>query len=382
MKNIGSDRNYWVKTMCKIIDPVLVALAEKRLKVTMPVERMDDERVDYAYLEALGRTLTGIAPWLESKPVNAEEDGLRRHYADLARRAIDAGTDPDSPDYMNFSTGFQPIVDAAFLAHAIVRAPTELWQKLSQRVQTNVIHAFKLTRSRKPRFKNWLLFSAMIETALLRMGETDWDPMRIDFALKQHEQWYLGDGTYGDGPHVHVDYYNSFVIHPMLIDIIENVWEHAPDWAPLKEPIRIRAKRYATLQERSISPEGTFPVWGRSITYRFGAFQLLAQIALRGELSSEMTPSQVRCALTAVIRRMIDMEGIFDENGWLQIGFCGHQPELAEHYITTGSLYLCTAVFLPLGLTEDDPFWQGTDQPWTSKKAWSGQTVKIDKYMV
>lgn len=59
----------------------------------------------------------------------------------------------------------------------------------------------------------------MVETALYHMGE-ECDFMRIDYALRQHEQWYQGDGLYGDGPQFHADYYNSFVIQPMLVDII------------------------------------------------------------------------------------------------------------------------------------------------------------------
>ena len=38
----------------------------------------------------------------------------------------------------------------------------------------------------------------------------------------------------------------------------------------------------------------------------FGAFQLLGQMALMHQLPEEIKPSQVRCALTAVIRRMIE----------------------------------------------------------------------------
>ena len=32
---------------------------------------------------------------------------------------------------MNFTHGRQPVVDAAFLAHGILRAPNELWKKLA-----------------------------------------------------------------------------------------------------------------------------------------------------------------------------------------------------------------------------------------------------------
>jgi len=375
---MNNTRAYWIETMHRIAVPVLTALAARKLRATMPVERKRDEQIAYSHLEAFARTLVGIAPWLESSPSDPEEARLHKYYGELVRAAMDAATDPDSPDYLNFTTGYQPIVDTAFLAHAILRAPQALWHSLEPRVQVNVVHALKATRSRKPGFNNWLLFSAMIETALFAVGE-EWDRMRVDYALRQHEQWYLGDGMYSDGPHYHADYYNSFVIQPMMVDIIERVGGEADDWAQMAAPILARAQRYAAVLERSISPEGTFPVTGRSIAYRFGAFQLLAQVALRGELPTAVQPAQVRGALSAVIRRLIEAPGTFDEAGWLQIGLCGHQPELGEPYISTGSLYLCSAVFLPLGLPAEDTFWSSPDAPWTSQKAWSGLYVDIDK---
>lgn len=375
----GEQRAYWVRALTKIAGPVLMHLAGRELKKRMPVEAGDSGRARYTHLEALGRTLAGIAPWLASRPPGDEEKA-RSRLAGLAQQAIDAATDPLSPDYLNFTEGLQPIVDAAFLAHAILRAPDILWEALDARVQRNLVAALKLTRlQRKPGFNNWLLFSAMIEAALARMGERDWDRMRVDYALRQHEQWYLGDGIYGDGPHFRWDYYNSFVIQPMLLDVLQAVGDEYPEWQRLKEPALRRAQRYAVILERLISPEGTYPVIGRSSAYRFGAFQLLAQIALMRRLPPELSPAQVRCALTAVIHRTLEAPGTFDPDGWLTIGVFGHQPNLGESYISTGSLYLCTTVFLPLGLPPQDPFWKGANAPWTAQKIWSGAQAPIDR---
>ena len=121
---------------------------------------------------------------------------------------------------------------------------------------------------------------------------------------------------YGDGADFHMDYYNSFVIQPMLVDIIELDRDQSSDWKDMKERVINRAKRFAVIQERSISPEGTFPVVGRSITYRFGAFQHLAQMALQQRLDESLQPAQIRCALTAVIRKVIEMPDTFDVR-WL-----------------------------------------------------------------
>ena len=139
-----------------------------------------------------------------------------------------------------------------------------------------------------------------------------------------------------------------------------------------------RARRYAAIQERLISPEGTFPPVGRSLAYRIGAFQLLGQIALMKELPPPVKPAQVRCALTAVINRQMNAPGTFDGAGWLRIGFAGRQPDIGENYISTGSLYLCSAGFLPLGLPPEDEFWSGPAIPWTSKLIWSGENAAAD----
>jgi hypothetical protein len=370
----ASDRDNWIDTLKRIADPVLTALSERRLAATMPVEAPHGNATDrrqYTYLEALGRLLAGIAPWLESG-----DDGAR-HHADLARQSIAAAVDPSSPDYMNFTRGSQPVVDAAFLALGVLRAPTELWQKLDRSTQSRLVEALRSTRVIRPGFNNWLLFSATIEAFLARVGES-WDAMRIDYAVRQHEQWYKGDGMYGDGPQFHWDYYNSFVIHPMLLAVLDGVSKLSKASDPLYPAIVARAKRYAAVLERLISPDGSFPATGRSLAYRFGAFHLLATMAWRKELPESLLPEQVRAALTAVIRRVVEAPGTFDAKGWLTIGFCGHQPGIAEAYISTGSLYLCSTVFLPLGLPGSDVFWSNPAKPWTSRKIWNGQDIPPD----
>jgi len=100
----------------------------------------------------------------------------------------------------------------------------------------------------------------------------------------------------------------------------------------------------------------------------------LSDISLRRQLPAEVTPQQVRCALTAVMRRMIERPGTFDARGWLTIGFAGHQPGLGETYISTGSCYLCAAAWLP----GSDDFWAGAARPWTAVKVWGGEDMKAD----
>lgn len=375
-----ADRKYWVDVMVKIANPVLEALSKGELRKAMPVECKPGKEADrrkVTYLEAFGRLMAGMSPWLELGEDGSEEGQIRKKYIDLAQKSIKMAVDPQSPDFMNFTDGGQPLVDAAFLAHAILRAPKILWAQLDETTQKQLVEVMKSSRVITPGYSNWLLFSAMVEAFLLFAGEQH-DELRMDLAIRKHMEWYKGDGMYGDGPDFHWDYYNSYVIQPMLADVLQELVKHGDKYKQIYETVIVRAKRYAAIQEKLISPEGTFPAIGRSLPYRFGAFQLLAQMSLQQLLPKELNPAQVRSALSAVIQKMIEAPGVFDSNGWLQIGFYGHQPDIAESYISTGSLYLCSVGLLPLGLKPDNPFWTEADQEWTSRKIWGGQNFQAD----
>jgi hypothetical protein len=372
------DRDLWIAVMRRLADPVLTNLANGTLKARMPVEQAAGaDRRSVTHLEALGRLIAGIAPWLELPAEDTPEGRIRVEYAGLARRAIARAVDPASPDFLNFTRDRQPLVDAAFLAQGLLRAPRALRDDLDPAAKRHLIAALESTRSIVPNYNNWLLFTATVEAGLKSLG-ADWDRLRVDYALRQHEQWYKGDGTYGDGAEFHWDYYNSFVIHPMLIDVLDVCKDEHAAWKDLAGRVATRARRYAAIQERLIAPDGSFPAIGRSLAYRFGAFHLLAQMALRHSLPQGVSPAQVRSALTAIIRRSIDAPETFDADGWLRIGFCGHQPGVGETYISTGSVYLCAVGLLPLGLPPADEFWSAPAQPWTSARAWSGQAFPID----
>ena len=370
-------RSYWLNTMLKISDPVIINAAEQKLSQTLPIE-FHPGRKQYMLLEALGRTLVGISPWLELEDVPEEEKSIHAEYRVLCRKAIENAVDPQSKDYMNFSEGYgQALVDAAFLAQAILRAPNELYYKLSQEGKTNLIKALKTTRKFVPFMCNWLFFSATIEAFLYKIGE-EYDPVRIEYAIRMHMKWYVGDGFYGDGEFFHMDYYNSFVIQPMFYDVLKTVVNTRDDYPELFKTVTARAARHSAILEMLINKDGTYPVVGRSTTYRFAVFHALSQAVLEDFLPETLPANQVRCGLTEVIKQVLSGRGMFDENGFLTPGVYGRQEKMAEDYICVGSLYFCLTVFLPLGLPASNKFWSGEECSWTAKKIWSGEDVSRD----
>lgn len=377
---IKNDRDFWIETLYKIASPVVFNLADGTLKQNMPVELAPGYSIkakEVTYLEAVGRTMSGIAPWLALPDDNTVESELRKKFRTALIKGIKNAVDPYHPDYLNFRKEQQPIVDAAFMAHAFLRAPDALWQPLDSLTKTRVINEFKSLRNRTVPFNNWLLFSAINETFLLSIGEQA-DRLRIDFGVKKMQEWYVGDGWYSDGALFSMDYYNSFVIQPMLVDVSKVLVKYG--FLPEADfnSFHNRMIRHAEFQERMIGVDGSFPPFGRSLTYRSGAFQVLAQTALMGKYPVKISAGQVRGAMTAMIKKMFTECNNFDKGGWLVLGFCGSQPDIADYYTSTGSLYMATLSFLPLGLVATDPFWSSPVEDWTQKKAWSSQPFKKD----
>ena len=377
MGNICRDK--WISYMREIVDPVFDALSEGKLCEKMPVRFYgNDDRAPYACLEAFGRAFCGFAPFLNDFERSEEEKALANEYRQKLTACLNNATDLRSPDYMNFGQrgGEQPLVDTAFLAQGLIRSGS-FAKNLDPELKGRIIDAFKIARSIIPHESNWVLFSGMVEAGIHILGG-EADMTRVAYCVRQFQQWYYCDGFYGDGAEFRMDYYNSLVIHPMLIDItrvFRSCGTPAYPAALLCDKSIVRARRYGEILERMIACDGSYVYVGRSLTYRFGVFQLLSQSCLHhfGTLS----PAMVRCALTAVIDKVM-ASGIFDENGWLLHGVYGEQISLAEPYISTGSLYLCSTVFLPVGLPESDPFWSGADEMWTAKRVLGGADVSAD----
>ena len=376
-----NDRQQWVELCYRIAGPVLENMSKGELQKNMQLELSPtwdgrDKRV--AYMETFGRLMAGISPWLALPDDDTEEGKMRKQIREWAVLSYKNAVDPDSPDFLLWETkSTQRLVDAAYIAESFLRAPEATWQLLDETTQKRYIERFQRLKIVRPAYNNWLLFRGLIEAFLMSVGE-DADQYVLTVASNKINEWYLSDGWYSDGAEFSLDYYNAYVIHPMYIEMLEVLNKHR-FWTPISTKLAIkRMQRFNVFMERLISPEGTYPAFGRSVVYRMGAFQTLAMAAWKYGLPEGLSNGQVRSALTAVMNNMFKVEGNFNEKGFLQLGFAGHQPDLSNYYTNNGSLYMTSLVFMPLGLPADHPFWKDAAEPWTSQKAWSGQPFPID----
>lgn len=379
------DRAYMAGLLEKIASPVLSAMSKGELKKTFPLElspTWDGRESGVAYLECFGRMISGLSPWL-SLPEDATAEGkVRKRLTEQALQAYVHSVDPSSPDYLLWRGHGQALVDSAYFTQALLRAPKVLWEPLDATTKKRIVEEIKGLRRVNPPFINWLLFAAMNEAFLLQIGEES-DPMRLNTAVRKIDEWYIGDGWIKDGATFHFDYYGSFVMHPMMIQVLEIMEANkAPFWkddlAKWRELAVKRAQRYSEHLERFVSPEGTFPPFGRSLTYRTAVFQPLALLAWRKTLPAKLSEGQVRSALVAAHKAIFSQPSNFTKDGFLTIGFAGHNPALGDWYSNNGSMYITAEGFLALGLPASDSFWTAPAQPWTQKLAFAGQPFQKD----
>ena len=385
VQNAG-DRQYWCTLLYQMAESVLSNMAKGELQKNMQTEfspSFDNRNRKVLYMECFGRLMAGLAPWLTLPDDDTVEGQQRKQLKAWALESYKNAVDPESPDYLCWGIGGQNLVDAAYVAESFIRGYDALWQPLDETTKQRYISEFTKLRDIDPPYTNWLLFSSTIESFLAKAG-APYDQYRVNSAIRKTEEWYTGDGLYADGPHFSFDYYSSFVFHPMYLETLQNMIDakaytriHYRNY--YKRALK-RAQKFSIVLERLISPEGTFPVFGRSIPYRMAAMQPLALMAWKEQLPGGLSNGQMRAALTAVMHRMFDGRENFNEKGYLTIGFCGRQPNVADWYTNNGSLYMTTLAFLPLGLPATHPFWTDAPQPWTNCKAWGGEPFPKDHY--
>lgn len=372
-----NDRTFTLNMLFKIADPVLIPLSKEQLHTDFPRKNWEtrESNIQTSPLQAFGRTLSGMAPWLSLGADTTEEGILRSKYIAIAKQCLINATNPGSKDYMFKDATQERIVHAAYIAFPLLIAPEQLWKPLTQQQKNHVIAALKTHRNFTPNESNWLLFPALIESALWKLTGTC-DKKPIEYAIKKHTDWYLGDGVYGDGPDFHWDYYNSYVIHPLLMEVLRNSKEMGMAVDGIRKEAIQRGQRYAEVLEHLVSPEGTFPVIGRSSVYRIAFLQQLEYLVFREKkLPASVSPGATRSAITAVIKNMMLAPGTFDENGWLNAGIVGEQVNARDYYNYTGALYMCVLGLSHLGIPANDTFWTEPAGKWTQQRIWSGEDL-------
>ena len=119
-----SDRAYWTELAYTMAAPVLENMANGTLQQNMKLElspTWDNRDKKVAYMECFGRLMAGIAPWLTLPDDDTPEGQKRRQLREWALKAYANAVDPESPDYLGWTSGGQTLVDAAYVVESLFR---------------------------------------------------------------------------------------------------------------------------------------------------------------------------------------------------------------------------------------------------------------------
>jgi len=313
-----------------------------------------------ASLEAFSRALWGLVPLLAG--------GGEFPDADLWRRGIVAGTDPEHPGYWGLPVSCdQRQVEQPAIALALALKPEVFWLPLSGMERAQVAAWLYHTNEMDIVDSNWRWFRVLVNAALRKLGEK-WSAELLESDLARIDEFHLGDGWYRDETRIG-DYYI-----PMAMQFYGLLYAKiAEDSDPvLSKILKERATRFTKDFIHWFSADGSAIPFGRSLIYR------MAQGAFWGALAFADLESLPWGEIKGLYLRHLRWwlaQPIFTETGVLTIGYRFLNPSMGESYNALGSPLWALKIFLPLALPAHHPFWQAEEQNLPARSAVSFQPL-------
>jgi len=312
-------------------------------------------------LESFARMASAWGSWLRNPNNSAVVtfEGRELNIEQLLHDALIDGTNPNNPytywgDMAHMS---QHIVESADMAATIWFSRERVFNKMLKVEQDQIMAWLAQVDDKGTYPDNWILFTALAQTVRLKLGYPV--PVdELDFRLRQTSAFYTGDGWYVDGEEAEYELYNAWMFgwHYLLWAEIDG--DRLPEH---RKQVLERAKSFIAGFQYFYGSNGSYPVWGRSIVYRFAALAVFATGYLH-KISPD-DPGMLRRLSSGSIRYYYE-HGLFDpQEHYVRQGVHGDFPQANESYISPGSPYWCCHGLFALTFDRDDPFWTAVEAP-------------------
>jgi len=311
-------------------------------------------------LEGFARMSVAWGAWLglAANPVTLARDGETVDVERLVAQGLLDGTDPGGRfGWGEIGDRDQRIVEAAELATGLWLGRERLAPALGRDGLTQVLGWLAGVHGRDVYDDNWVLFPSFVATVQRGFGQHVPDSA-IDAGLDVMLARYGGDGWYADGPGNAFDQYTGWAVHWHLL-----LWSRIDgDRRPrVRRLVERRARTYLAAVAPQFAPDGSRPLFGRSLGYRFAA---AAPWALGEVLGlGAVAPGLARRIGSMTIARHLADGALDPPTGWFTRGVAGERPDVCERYVSLGAAAWAAHVFVALALPPDAAFWQATEEP-------------------
>jgi hypothetical protein len=275
---------------------------------------------------------------------------------DLVVRGLSDGSDRASPWWWgDIGDRDQRIVEAAEIATGLWLGRDRIAPALGSAKLERLLAWLAGVHGRDVYDDNWVLFPTMVAAVQRGFGQTvpdAWIDRGIDAMLAR----YRGDGWYADGRGHAFDQYTGWAVHWHLL-----LWSRIDgDRRPrLRALIERRFRTYLAAVVGTFATDGTRPLHGRSLGYRFAAAAPYGLGALLG--IDAVPPGLARRIAGGTIRRHLDDGAIDPATGWFRRGVAGERPDVCERYLSSGAAAWAAHAFVTLGLPPDAPYWSARE---------------------
>jgi hypothetical protein len=330
-------------------------------------------------LEAFARMSVAWGAWLglDENGVRVGYEGESTDVLELVVRGLLDGTRSDGP----FAWGpiedrDQRIVEAAELATALWLGRTRLVPALGPDGLRQVVDWTAQVHDRDVYDDNWVLFPSIVATVTRGLGGRVAD-RRIDEGIDAMLARYAGDGWYADGPGHAFDQYSGWAVH----------W-HLMLWARIdghRRPriARVVERRFRTYLRATVpllAADGSRPLMGRSLGYRFAA---AAPVALAALLRVDaLDAGLARRIASGIVRHDIEAGAIDPDTGWLRRGIAGERPDVCERYMSRGAVAWAAHALVALGVPSGDPFWRARERRLPAERSTGTEALRGPGFLV
>lgn len=305
-------------------------------------------------LEGFARMSVAWGAWLgqPSNPSTVRSAVGPVDVLGLVARGLADGSDRASPWWWgDIGDRDQRIVEAAEIATGLWLGRDRIAPALGSVKLDRLLAWLAGVHGRDVYDDNWVLFPTMVAAVQRGFGQAvpdAWIDRGIDTMLAR----YRGDGWYADGGGHAFDQYTGWAVHWHLL-----LWSRIDgDRRPLvRSLVERRFRVYLAGVAGSFAADGTRPLQGRSLGYRFAAAAPFGLAALLG--IDSIPPAVARRIAGGTIRRHLDDGALDPATGWFRRGVAGERPDVCERYISSGASAWAAHAFVTLGLAADAPYW-------------------------
>ncbi len=351
-----SARADWVALLARLTDGFVRSIPPggSPAAASLPGARVGDQ---VPSIEGFARMSVAWAAWLHERtnPVALVHEGRRHDVAAIVARGLADATNPSNAAWWGpIGDRDQRIVEAAEIATALWLGGERMQEALravDPAAPGRVLDWLGQVDGRDLWPDNWVLFP-VLPALLRRAAGRAVDDRAIDAAIDWMDAHAAGDGWYRDGAGHALDLYTGWAIHWHLL------W-----WATIdgdrrsarRDALIRRARTWLAGVAPLFAADGSFPLFGRSLGYRFALAAPFVQAAFLGVDPLEAGVARVLAG--GVLRRAVALGAIDPETDWFRVGVAGHRPEVVEGYVSAGASAWAAHAFLALAMPATHPFW-------------------------